>query len=208
MTAPNTEGTMSEVIETLGQLVGVAGDGFSDAQIHWLDQTETLGLVRAALRAFPQLLGSGIAGDVAYAFKQVLAIRLGDVLVAVWNTRMDLVKFLDRKKYPPGEVSELVLGEQRFSRTLTPRIEILVNGQRLPEVKIDIKVDLTIEAAVLRIKDGRIMSARTGTCEGKVTLSCGKAILPSPGARSFKLPGTISFGEGIPIRDLTISGQE
>jgi hypothetical protein len=190
---------MSEVIETLGELLGIAEDRLAHTEIKWLDQAQAIDLVRTALTGLPGLLQGGIVGDILQAMKPVFDIRLGDVLATVWNTRRDLVKFRDRNKYPPDELEELVLGKQRVERTLKPRIEILVDDQKRAEVEFEIELELTIETVMLQIRDAKILGARTGSCEGKATLKCGKAILPSPKPRKFNLPGTLTFKEPIAI---------
>jgi hypothetical protein len=84
-------------------------------------------------------------------------------------------------------------------RTRPPYLEILLTG--LPPQRIDfvVRVALTIEAATLRIQDGRIWEARTGACTAEGSLSCGPATLAERKTRSLVLPGAITFPEGVEI---------
>ncbi len=195
---------MSEVIESVGQLLGLAERGLHDAKVEWIDEDETVALVAKTLKRLPALLGEDITGDIATAFDSVLAIPLGDILAKAWNTRRDLLEYLDPKKHPPADLGEVVLEKPKVERKLKPKIEILVDQQHLADIAFELTVELNFEAVVLQIRNAKIIGARTGSCEGKGTLTLGKAILAAPKTRKFSLPGKLSFGEGIPIRDLTL----
>ena len=75
-----------------------------------------------------------------------------------------------------------------------------------PEIEFEVTLSLTIEAAILRIQDGRIMSARIGKVFGTGTIKCEGATLFSRPTKAVTLPLTLSFGTGIVIGEAIATG--
>ena len=193
---------MTRVVNTIGDLLQVPGGGMDAAQVESIAGSIAFAPVKKALAVLPPAATSGAASAIATALDGVFTMPLGDVLASAWNERRELVKFTDTKEYPPDVVSSMTLANKSISREATQRVIVELDGVQLPPLEFTLAVELDIEAAVLKIKDARILSVRAGTCQGKATLKCGEAILADPETRAFEIRGEISFGSGIPIRDI------
>jgi hypothetical protein len=165
-----------------------------------LDSAEVMGKVRASLASAPEAVRNLAAGSISDALKSALDVSLGDVLLAAWKTRQDLLEHCDQSKYPPGEVSNYVLAEHVVTSTHKPRFQILFDGAPCgPEIEFDVELKLTIEGACLEILDARIMKVATGAVQGSGTISCAGLTLVDRQTKKVDLPGEISFGEGFLI---------
>lgn len=168
-----------------------------------LGGTEALYGIKALLTAAPLLLQSHAAETVADALKAALDVRLIDIMARAWNTRRELSAYLDRTKYPPDQVIDHALAKHEVRAEHRPRLQIVLDNSPLgPEIEFDVAVSLNVEAAVLRIQDGRIMFARLGRVTGAGTIGCEDAVLFTRKTKPVALPPTLSFGAGIPIAKL------
>lgn len=189
---------MIDTIERLGQLLDPGGAGLKPSQLKLLDTAMTM--AKAALALVPASGLADLAQGVAAALQPVLDLKLGDVLAGAWNTRRELRKYRDTKQYPSDEVVEHPLGQDTVTSTLEPKVEILLNGQRVPGADVDFTVTLTvtIDSAVLRIRNARIIGATIAKCTGSGSLKCGEAGLLECSTREFTLPA-VAFGAGVEI---------
>jgi hypothetical protein len=156
--------------------------------------------IKTLLTAAPALLQKHAADSVADALKAALDMRIVDILATAWNTRRELRQYLDRTKYPAGEIIDHALGKHEVRATHKPRLQIMLDNSPLgPEIEFDVAVALNLEAAVLRVQDGRIMFARLGKVFGTGTIKCEGATLFSRPTKAVVLPLTLSFGAGLAI---------
>lgn len=145
-------------------------------------------------------LGWGVIKDEIFKkLGDLLEISIPDILVAAWNKYQILLKYLDREKYPPNESFLVPLAEHCITSEHHPYVEILVNEQAVGKIGFDIKVALTLEGIILKIQDGKIKEIFTGTCKGKGTITCDNIVILEKKTESVPLPGSIDFGQGIPI---------
>jgi hypothetical protein len=191
---------MSEAIETMGQLLGAEGHGLNSRQVEILSSCPELAALRAALALVPDTALADLSHGVGDALKPVLDLQVGDVLAGGWNVGRDLFKYRDKTKYPPQDVFQHPLNEHSIDTSFRPAIQVWVNQVPVPNAKIEftITLKLTIESAVLRIRDAHIIGATIATCKGTATLKCGKAILMERSTGKFSLP-TVGFGDGVLI---------
>ena len=191
---------MSQVVESLGQLLDPEAKGLKEAAIGALGASSAMAAARAALALIPSGALADLTRGVAEALQAVLRFRLGDILAGAWNAGRQLHQYADPSRFPPGDVFEVPLAEHKITSTHHPRIAILLNGAPVPGAEVEFTVELafTIESAVLRIHGGRLTGATIAKCKGKGTLSCGDAVLLEQPTREFSLP-PLSFGEGVPV---------
>jgi hypothetical protein len=169
------------------------------------DQGDSL-LMSACMKEFrkrvpPHLQPSmwpNTARDIGNALASALRLRLADVLVAGWNKYYEISKYKDRKKYPSDAIIEVPLAGHTFTSSHEPRVEILANGARVADIRFQVDLEIEVECAVLTIQDAKIKSISTGMCEGTGTLRC-ESLVFAKTSKSFTIPGTASFGEGVPI---------
>lgn len=123
-----------------------------------------------------------------------------DVLLKVWNEGGIFARYLDREKYPPGETVEVALVDHSVTSKHQPRLELLLNGEPVLPLVLDVTVTVTVHGAVVEIRDGAIRKIRTGTLEGEGVLKWEGFLLASEKLKPVQLPGSKEFGGGgIPI---------
>lgn len=173
----------------------VRKDGFSA-----LAGTTAMRGVQALLTAAPLLLQNHTTQSATEALAAALDVRVVDILAAAWNTRRELRQYLDRSKYPADQIIDHTLAKHDVRSSHRPRLQIMLDQSPIgPEIEFEVIVGLTLESAILRVRDGRVMGARTGRVFGTGAIKCEGAILFSRPTKAVTLPLTISFGAGIPI---------
>ena len=156
--------------------------------------------VQALLSAAPLLLQNHAMQSATEALQTALDVSIVDILAAAWNTRRELRQYLDRAKFPSGQIVDHTIAKHEVKSSHRPRLQIMLDQSPVgPEIEFEVIVGLTLEAAVLRIQDGRIMGARLGKVFGTGTIKCEGATLFSRPTKAVNLPLTVSFGTGIAI---------
>lgn len=139
-----------------------------------------------------------VAAQTAGKIREVLALPIADVLARAWSGYEPFLKYVDRDRYPPGEVSLVPLATHTIESKHTPYVELRLNDRPAGRIDVEVVVTITLEGAVLAIEDGKFRELRVGSGKVEGALSCeGEEILRRPAEASF--PGVLSFGEGIPI---------
>jgi hypothetical protein len=86
-----------------------------------------------------------------------------------------------------------------------PFIELALGEKAIGALEFEVELSVKLEAAVLTIRDGKFREIATGEAEVEASLSCEGSTLVKRELGDYKLPGRISFGEGIPIRPDLVS---
>ncbi len=168
-----------------------------------LEASEAMAKVQGVLAQQARGLSWGIAwSKIIGGLDELLNISLQGILVKAWKKYQELRKYRDKERYPPYETYLVHLVEHTIKSEHHPYLEILINGVEIHQkIEFTISLALTIEGAVLKIKDGKIEEIMPGSCKGEGTLACGEFILLKQETRTFALPASINLGEGIPIPD-------
>jgi hypothetical protein len=141
----------------------------------------------------------GIFSNIADNVKSLFDINVSTLMSTAWNKYRFLLKYLDREKYPPDQTFLVSLAEHTIKSEYRPCIEIYVDQQLFRKVKFLITILITFEGLTLKIRDGRILEIRTGTCMGKGSFSCENCLILERKTAPFQLPGIIDLGDGVPI---------
>lgn len=158
-------------------------------------------LKQKALALIPGFAWGPEAGRIAGMVFDLLDVSVArDVLVKVWNEGGLFARYLNTKQYAPEETVEVALVDHRVTSKHKPRIELLLNGDPLYPMVLDVTVTVTVHGAVVEIRDGAIRKIRTGTLEGEGVLKWEGFLLASEKMKPVQIPGSREFGEGgIPI---------
>lgn len=151
--------------------------------------------------SLPRWLWKAAAGKVAGALDGILALPLGDILCAGWNTHRKYEKYTDSKRYPAGNEYEEDEGPFSIDSEHTPHVQLMVNGVEKGDVKFPITLKLDFSGARLVIGNGRFQALKPGTCTASGKLCCETAVLKELKSSPLVLPGIIRFGDGVPIRE-------
>ncbi|MFM9863243.1 MAG: hypothetical protein ACKVRO_06515 [Micropepsaceae bacterium] len=165
-----------------------------------LYSTAVMRSTQALLSTAPTLLQNHVAQSVTEALKGVLSVPLVDVLSSAWTTRRELKQYLDRSKFPREELIDHALGKHEIQSTHRPKLQIMLDNSPIgAEFEFAVTVALNVEAAILRIQDGRIMHAQLGKVSGSGAIKCEEATLFARATKPVALAQTLSFGQGIAI---------
>ncbi len=194
---------------TLLQFFDVEDAKASKDGLNALYSTAVMRGTQALLSTAPTLLQNHVAQSVTEALKSALAVPLVDVLTSAWTMRRELKQYLDRSKFPREELVDHALAKHEIQSTHRPRLQIMLDHSPIgAEFEFDVTVMLNIEAAILRIQDGRIMHAQLGKVSGAGAIKCEEATLFARASKPVALPQTLSFGSGIAIpwpKDLALT---
>ena len=142
---------------------------------------------------------SAAFGDIFQGIKELLDVKLEDILVEAWKKTQELSKYRDPEKYRPNEIVLVHLVEHTINSELRPTLEVVVNNLVVEKIEFIIKLALSFKGIILKIKSGKIKEILPGSCKGKGNLAWGKFVLLEEETKSFTLPQSIKLGEGIPI---------
>jgi hypothetical protein len=189
---------MSDAPRTVAELLSLDSEG----EVASATMMASEGM-RSLLDAMGDLVPPGLRQSLDGAVKRVvpsaLNLPIDKVVEGGWNKIPPLLKYRDRKLYPPDQIYLVSLAEPTLTSTHHPYLELLLDQHPVKKYQLDLVLSLCFETAVLRIQDARIRAVRAGKCKGKGTLKYQEAILYERATREFTLPGEISLGEGVII---------
>ena len=136
---------------------------------------------------------------VAAGIADLLRLDLGVILVGGWKKMAELRRYTDRGKYGPDETVLVEITRHTVTSKHKPSLDIVVNGEKIDTVAFELKLTITIDGAVLTIRDGKILAVSPGACKVGGELKCeGYTILKRDSA-PVRVPGTWTFKEPIEI---------
>jgi hypothetical protein len=162
--------------------------------------TQTMRSVQALLAGAPQLLQNYVAQSVTEALGEALKFKVTELAIAGWSNRREFGQYLDQTKFPRDEIIDHVLGKHEIFSSHKPRLQIMLDGSPIgPEFEFEVSVKLALEAATLRVQDGRMMFARVGKATGTGYIKCEDTTLFARPVKPIAIPQTLSFGTGLAI---------
>lgn len=185
--------TVRDLLAASAELMeeGLQDDSGSERLLHAAGATvDALGGVQAR----------GTSGRILELLEEMLEIPLPEVLVEAWRRYEPFLEFADPDRHPPGVVHQVPLASHVVESTWHPAVEIVVNGVTTARIEFEAHLELSLEGAVVSVRDGRFRSVATGECaiEGQVRL--GDLVLAERGPEALTLPGELVLGAGgIPI---------
>jgi hypothetical protein len=126
-------------------------------------------------------------------------VNVANVLANAWKVHRKLKKFTDPAVYPPGQASVVPLLTHDITGSLTPYIEISIDGQPQGKIEFELSLEVSVQGGVLVIQDGRIMRMEGGTAKVTGTLKCADVVVAERATREYAWKHGIDFGEGILI---------
>jgi hypothetical protein len=152
-----------------------------------LDEHGVLGSLDNALGLMAQTTREAAGDQVAAVANGVLALDLGDLVIAGWRKQGQLAAAAERTAATPG-TSELVeLATHRVSSVHHPYVELLVNDVRVTTVNFELDLQFEIKALVATVRDGHLVSLHSGDCDLSATLTAENIRLASR-RQQFSLP--------------------
>jgi hypothetical protein len=131
----------------------------------------------------------------------LLDIGFGDILVGAWNKSYALRQQLQKSAKSPEKDFFLELVEHKIKSTHDPYIALLKNGQEIGRLPFSISLELVLQGAVLRIRDGSVREVQTGQLKCKGVVKLAGATLIEKQLSPVNVPGTFEVGaEPISLR--------
>ena len=175
---------------TVGDLFSLGAEGDTPDEASALFGAE----LRDAKVDAGALLGS-IRGQIS----GVLDIPVAEVMASAWAKARQLQEYRDPERHPPGETSLLALAEHTITSSYAPSVELVLQGKLVQRLTVEVRVELTVEALHLEIRDARIVAVVPGRCQAGGRVSCQQWVLAQRETRTLQLPGRASLGDGIEI---------
>ena len=167
--------------------------GLAKAAIE-LDKRQKIGAVLSP--GFWRSVGKEIEGAVA---EELGEIPLSKVLVDAWLKAKELRSFADPALHPRGESSTVALAKHNLSSSYTIQVDLLVNGVKKSTLALDVELELELDAAHLRILNGRIHALSPGTVAASASVKWKGRELKRLPLRKLDLPGELLLEPGIPL---------
>jgi hypothetical protein len=165
-----------------------------------LESSEEIASLRNNLSQKARGISWSVAlGDILQGIKELLDVKLEEILAEAWKKTQELSKYRDPGKYRPNETVLVHLVEHTINSEHHPKLEIVVNNLVVEKIEFIIRLALSFKGVVLKIRNGKIREILPGSCHGKGYLAWGKFVLLEEETKSFALPRSINLGEGIPI---------
>jgi hypothetical protein len=146
-----------------------------------------LGPMSTALDLVSEAGRTAAADQVAGVAHGLLDLDLGDLVVAGWRKQGQLAAAAERTATNPGSSEVVELATHRISSAHHPSVELLVNDVHLATVTFALEVEIVVRALVVTVRDGHVVSIRTGACDVAATLAAEGSRLASRRAH-FELP--------------------
>ena len=152
-----------------------------------LDDHGVLGWLNTALGMVAQTTREAAGDQVAAAADGVLAVDLGDLVIAGWRKQGQLAAAAERTAANPGTPEVVELATHRVSSVHHPYVELLVNDVRVTTVNFELDLEFEIKALVATVRDGHLVSLHSGDCDLSATLTAEGVRLASR-RQKFSLP--------------------
>lgn len=146
------------------------------------------------LMSWPAAFGE-IAGKIPY----LLELDPSKLVANAWAKGKEFQRYADPEQYPPDETVLVKLARHVVRSSHDPHIEVMANDTLVDTVDFSLSLAITIEGAVLKIRDGKIWEVALGECTASGELSCEGHSLARRESEPFELPGTLVFEKPIPI---------
>ncbi len=151
--------------------------------------------VGSRLRAMPW---AGAVNKIVEQADALLDTPVSQGLLAVYAKANVLNRYLNREEYDPEEVVLAELAQHTLTSTHEPHLDVVINGQSVARLKLDVELKLALKGLILKIQDARIKEITPGTCRGSGRISFYGKVLLQKESEEVSL-GTFDLGEGVPI---------
>lgn len=129
----------------------------------------------------------------------LLSDNVVDVFAGAWCKFSELTKCAKETVEHSGSASNVVLGDHDFTYEIEPKLEILLDGQRVGEIPFAVEVTFTVNAMVLEIASGCVSKVRSGQLNWSAHVKCGSTEVWTRELGGLDLPGELKLRHPISI---------
>jgi hypothetical protein len=158
-----------------------------------------MGLAGRVGPSVPVQYWSSAISNVFSALQRALSSPLTQLMADGWNHYRPFVKYCDSKRYPPDAIVQETLLEHTINAQLKPKVRVLLDQVEVGEVNFEATIALKLSGGILTIQGGKFRKFQPGKCQVTASLKCEGAVLSEVKSRELRLPGELSFGDGVAI---------
>ena len=156
------------------------------------------GNVDPRIASVPPTLRGPAREEVFTVVARVLDLPVIDVLAAGWRKWDAIEKAATQTLETPGETELVELVDHTITSLHHPRIDVVLDGQQIAEVRVEISVTIDLHAVTAIVTGGRLSALRSGRADVRVTLSV-EEVQVAEATRRVELPIEVGLGDGIQI---------
>lgn len=170
--------------------VGALNEGLASSPVAGVLGTAVAGLSSATRDA--------AVGELSTVISGLLSLDLAHILLAGWRKHGALVAAARRTATAPDtqELVEMVTHTINWSHE--PYVELFVDELRVATVRIQLTLDLEVQALVATVAHGRLVGVHSGRCTVRAALSTEEVRLAEQTAH-IELPLVLPLGSGVPL---------
>jgi hypothetical protein len=174
-------GPGTDAAETLaGEILRPSGDQNLGRSLAHLPETTRKAAVQAAATTAAALLEVDLIG----------------VLVRGWREHRDIVAAARRTLTAPGSTELVSMVAHEVTVDQRPSVSVLVDGQQVATLELGLSIVFDVNAVLLGISGGRLVTVHCGRCDVLATLTVQGTDLLVRNAH-LELPGVIQLRRGI-----------
>ena len=126
---------------------------------------------------------------------QMLDIPLGSVLAAAWSRGKEIFECLNSSRGSPNDDFYVSLADHEIKSIHRPKLNVIFEKALVASETFEIELSLHLTAVKLRVRNGEVDEALSGSCSGSAELRWRDIVLVKGATRDFDLPGRIQFSE-------------
>lgn len=187
---------------TLGSLLFGYSSATDAVKLETLEQEDQTIALKGQIGGISNVAWKDVSDEIGKEIGTLLDVGLTDIFLGAWTKYEQLRKYRNAEKYPPDETILVPLSKHVITSIHKPYIEVLVDEKSIARINFYLRLQLSLEGVVLKVRDGKVWEVKAGTCQGEASLTAGKLPLIEQKSINIGLPGTIILRDGIEIPKL------
>jgi hypothetical protein len=137
-------------------------------EILWPGGDQSLG---RAIAHLPETTRQAAAQEAATMMAALLKVDLAGVLVRGWSKHRDIVSAARRTLAVPGSTELVSMSSHEVKLDQRPSVSVLVDGHQVATLQFGLSIVFEINALLLGISGGRLVTIHSGRCDITATLA-------------------------------------
>jgi hypothetical protein len=125
------------------------------------------------------------------ACSEIFNLTVSDLLAGAWAKHREIAAALKESKEKPEETMLVPLAHHSLESVHHPYIEIALNGAS-HRVTFDITATVDVDAALLKLKAGRICAIDSGSCQGSMKVLLANVLIVERATKKLSLAGSVT----------------
>jgi hypothetical protein len=152
----------------------------------------------ARLEPVPPMLRAVARDEIAKIVASVLGQDLMDVLTSGWQKLEQLLDAARRSLEEPGESEIVELEDHRISSIHRPHIDVIVDGEVVSSLAIELEIAIDVHAVTAVVSSGRLSAVRTGRADVAADAKI-EGVQAAVATTQIDLAIEVPLGDGIPL---------